>query len=168
MGAAGGERIPPFGRNDKGLGGMCGVGGCGASGVFCGAGLRWIDGGGRPHAVRGWEKGLGGEEGFAEVAGDDFIGVADGCEVGAGVPAEEYIDVGRYTFELGRGERFQQVGLEQGRDAGRVHEEEIVREALAALSGGQRGGWALPAESRFLPLVGMTRGEERAWSRWLE
>jgi hypothetical protein len=31
----------------------------------------------------------GGEEGFAEVAGDDFFRIADGGEVDAGVPAEE-------------------------------------------------------------------------------
>jgi hypothetical protein len=39
-----------------------------------------------------------GEEGFAEVAGDDFFLVADGGEVDASVPAEEYIDVRRYAF----------------------------------------------------------------------
>jgi hypothetical protein len=39
----------------------------------------------------------GGEEAFAEVAGDDILGVADGGQVDAGVPAEEYIDVRRYT-----------------------------------------------------------------------
>jgi hypothetical protein len=44
----------------------------------------------------------GGEEGFAEVAGDDFFGIADGGEVNAGVPAEEYIDVRRYTVQLRR------------------------------------------------------------------
>jgi hypothetical protein len=43
----------------------------------------------------------GGEEGFAEVAGDDFFYVADSGEVDAGVPAEEYIDVRRYMLELG-------------------------------------------------------------------
>jgi len=31
----------------------------------------------------------GGEEGFAEVAGDDFLGVTDGGEIDAGVLAEE-------------------------------------------------------------------------------
>ena len=31
----------------------------------------------------------GGEEGFAEVAGDDFFWIADGGEVDAGVPVEE-------------------------------------------------------------------------------
>jgi hypothetical protein len=39
----------------------------------------------------------GGEQAFAEVAGDDILGVADGGQVDAGVPAEEYIDVRRYT-----------------------------------------------------------------------
>ena len=46
----------------------------------------------------------GGEEAFAEVAGDDFFGVADGGEVDAGVPAEEYIDVRRYMMQLGGGQ----------------------------------------------------------------
>jgi hypothetical protein len=42
------------------------------------------------------EQVLGGEETLAEVAGDDFVFVADGGEIGAGVPALEYIDVCRY------------------------------------------------------------------------
>jgi len=37
----------------------------------------------------GLEEVAGGEEGFAEVAGYDFFGLADGGEVDAGVPAEE-------------------------------------------------------------------------------
>ena len=43
----------------------------------------------------------GGEEGFAEVAGDYFFWIPDGGEVDAGVPVEEYIDVRRYMLELG-------------------------------------------------------------------
>jgi hypothetical protein len=35
------------------------------------------------------------------VAGDDFFFVADGGEVDARVPAEEYIDVHRYMLKLG-------------------------------------------------------------------
>jgi hypothetical protein len=46
----------------------------------------------------------GGEEGFAEVAGDDFFTVANGGEVDAGVPAAQYIDVRRYMLELDGGE----------------------------------------------------------------
>jgi hypothetical protein len=46
----------------------------------------------------------GGEEGFAEVAGDDFFTVANGGEVDAGIPAAQYIDVRRYMLELGGGE----------------------------------------------------------------
>ena len=42
----------------------------------------------------------GGEEALAEVAGDDIFLVADGGEVDAGVPAEEYIDVSRYIMQL--------------------------------------------------------------------
>jgi len=41
----------------------------------------------RPHAIR--EEMAGGEEGFAEVAGDDFFGVADRGEVDMGVPVEK-------------------------------------------------------------------------------
>jgi hypothetical protein len=43
----------------------------------------------------------GGEEGLAEVAGDDVFGVADGGQVDAGVPAQKYIDVRRYMLQLG-------------------------------------------------------------------
>jgi hypothetical protein len=45
------------------------------------------------------EEAAGGEEAFSEVAGDDSFFGADGGEVDAGVPAEEYIDVRRYTAE---------------------------------------------------------------------
>ena len=54
--------------------------------------------------VADWEQVAGGEEAFAEVAGDDVFRVADGGEVDTGVPAQEYIDVRRYTLELCRGE----------------------------------------------------------------
>ena len=40
----------------------------------------------------------GGEEAFAEVAADDLFGVADGGEVGTGVPLEEEVEV---SGELG-------------------------------------------------------------------
>src|SRR5258708_2945072 len=50
------------------------------------------------------EQVAGGEEGFGEVAGDYFFWIADGGQVDAGVPVEEYIDVRRYTSELGRGQ----------------------------------------------------------------
>ena len=49
------------------------------------------------------EKMAGREETLAEVPGDDFFFVADGGEVDTSVPALEYIDVRRYTLELGRG-----------------------------------------------------------------
>jgi len=57
-----------------------------------------------------------GEEGFAEVAGDDLVWVADGGEVDAGVPAEEYIDVRRYKLQVGHREplRFAQGRLKTG------------------------------------------------------
>jgi hypothetical protein len=42
------------------------------------------------------------------VAGDDLFGVANGCEIDAGIPAEEYIDVHidghRYTLQLSWGQ----------------------------------------------------------------
>jgi hypothetical protein len=55
----------------------------------------------------------GGEEGFAEVAGDDFFFVADRGEVDAGIPVLEYIDVRRYMLELDGGEdsRFPSTSL---------------------------------------------------------
>jgi hypothetical protein len=43
----------------------------------------------RGHGGRAGEEVAGGEEAFAEVAGDDLFGIADGGEVDAGVPAEE-------------------------------------------------------------------------------
>src|SRR5579864_17621 len=42
----------------------------------------------------------GGEEALAEVASHDLVGVANGSEVDAGVPADKYIDVCRYTLKL--------------------------------------------------------------------
>jgi len=96
----------------------------------------------RGHGGRRREKIAGGEEALAEVAGYDFFGVADGGEVDAGIPAEEYIDVRRYTMQLGGGQdcrflsgfrRFgmttalrdcdwgAEEGVEQLGDAGRVH-----------------------------------------------
>jgi hypothetical protein len=46
------------------------------------------------------EQVTGGEEGFAKVARHDVFGIADGGEVDAGIPAQEYIDVCRYMLEL--------------------------------------------------------------------
>jgi len=43
----------------------------------------------RGHGINLREEVASGEEGFAEVAGDDFFWIADGGEVDAGVPAEE-------------------------------------------------------------------------------
>jgi hypothetical protein len=57
----------------------------------------------RGHREHRGEEVAGGEEALAEVAGDDFFGVADGGEVDAGVPAEEYIDVCRYMVEVDGG-----------------------------------------------------------------
>ena len=60
----------------------------------------WRRGCGRIWTDRVGEKVAGGEQGFSEVAGDDFLRPADGGEVDAGVPAEQYIDVCRYLFQL--------------------------------------------------------------------
>ena len=46
------------------------------------------------------EEVAGGEEAFAEVAGHDLFGVADGGEIDAGVPSLEYIDICRYTIQV--------------------------------------------------------------------
>jgi len=55
----------------------------------------------------------GGEEAFAEVAGDDFVWIADGGEVDPSVPVLEYIDVRRYSLQLIGGEGiFSQEGFE--------------------------------------------------------
>src|SRR5579863_167004 len=54
----------------------------------------------RGHGGRGGEQLAGGEEGLAEVAADDVFWVADGGEVDAGIPVEEYIDVRRYMLQL--------------------------------------------------------------------
>ena len=56
-------------------------------GGACGTVLTCAGGGAYAYMSR--QQGLGSEERFAEVAGDDGFGVADGGEVGAGVPAEK-------------------------------------------------------------------------------
>ena len=61
-------------------------------------------GGHRGHGVNLREQVAGSEEGFAEMAGDNFFFVANRGEIDAGVPAEKYIDVRRYMFELDFGE----------------------------------------------------------------
>jgi hypothetical protein len=83
----------------------------------------------------GGEEMAGSKEGFAEVAGDYFFWIADGGEVDAGAPVEEYIDVRRYTMELSLGEHSRllvaalpemtrrEEGLEQFGDAGGLHGE---------------------------------------------
>jgi hypothetical protein len=60
--------------------------------------------GGCPYIQTTRKQAAGGEEAFAEVAGDDIFGVADGGEVDVSVPLEEYIDVRRYILQL-RGEQ---------------------------------------------------------------
>ena len=63
----------------------------------------------------------GEEEGFAEVAGNDLVRVADSGEVGAGVPAQQKIDVRRYLIELGGSEGTVEKWAKEGGDAGGVH-----------------------------------------------
>jgi hypothetical protein len=75
--------------------------------------LSW-GGGACCRSERDWRWGVGweetrlemdaGEEGLAEVALDDFFGVADGGEVGAGVPLEEEIEIGGELGVEGSGE----------------------------------------------------------------
>ncbi len=55
----------------------------------------------------------GGEEALAEVAADDLFGVADGGQVGAGVPLEQEIEI--------KGE----LGAERGRGCGEIRGEEV-------------------------------------------
>src|SRR5208282_6180312 len=90
---------PEFDRNSREAGAGAEVGEADS-----GASLRRTAGGGCPHRSSGGEEVTRGEEGFAEVAGDDFFGVADGGEVDAGIPADEYIDVCRYMLQLGGGQ----------------------------------------------------------------
>ncbi len=64
-----------------------------------------------------WAYVLGGEEAFAEVAADDLFGVANGGEVGAGVPFEEEIEVeGELGEDFGRDGR--EVRGQEGLDCG--------------------------------------------------
>lgn len=56
--------------------------------------------GNRGHRGTQWKQNTGGEEAFAEVAGDDCFGITDGGQIHARVPAKEYIDVRRYMFEV--------------------------------------------------------------------
>jgi hypothetical protein len=61
-----------------------------------GAGAEVQEGGGVEVEV------TGGEEAFTEVALDDLFRLADGCEVGAGVPLKEKVEV---SGELGKESR---------------------------------------------------------------
>jgi len=45
----------------------------------------------------------GGEQGLAEVASDNLFGIANGSQVDAEIPANQYIDIRRYMFQLGMG-----------------------------------------------------------------
>jgi hypothetical protein len=60
-----------------------------------------------------WVEVTGGEEAFSEVATDNFLGVADGGEVGTGVPLEEKIEVNGELRKEGGG-NFGQIGSEEG------------------------------------------------------
>ena len=51
--------------------------------------LNWTGGDARRYIEKkGGKKMAGGEQGFAEVASDDFFRLADGGEVDAGIPAD--------------------------------------------------------------------------------
>lgn len=103
----GGLFVLGFGQGDVGLGVKEGDGEAGEAG----SGAQVEEGG------RGAEV-LGGEEAFSEVAANDLLRVADGSEVGTGVPLEEEIEVGgeagHEVFWRGDG----QVGGEEGGDLG--------------------------------------------------
>jgi hypothetical protein len=58
---------------------------------------------------------LSGEEAFAEVAADDLFGIADGGEIGAGVPLEEEMEVSRELRKQGGG-RIREIRNEEGCD----------------------------------------------------
>ena len=138
---------PEFDRNpgEAGAGAEVGKADSGAS-------LRWTAPsaplraglGGCPDMSGDGEQMTGGEEGFAEVAGDYFFWIADGGEVDAGVPAEEYIDVRRYMFvECVVGREPLVVGilqerLEQFGDAGGVHVESDCRQHRLSGARGRR------------------------------
>ena len=92
----------------------------------------------------------GGEEGFSEVAGEDFFGIADSGEVDACVPAQEQIEVGgdvavksvvcRLSVVVGA----RCEGLEQRGDLGEVHGKSDCRrrrENLKSQSAGRVCGW---------------------------
>ena len=51
-----------------------------------------------------WKQVTGGENRFSEVAAYDFFRLAYAREIHAGIPAEQYIDVCRYIYQLGRGQ----------------------------------------------------------------
>jgi len=63
----------------------------------------------------------GSEKRFAEMTGDDLLGLAHRCEVHAGVPAEQYIDVHRYILQLGFGEWNREEWLQQFGDTIGLH-----------------------------------------------
>jgi hypothetical protein len=56
------------------------------------------------HMSSGGKEMAGGEERFAEVAGDDLFWIADGGKVDASIPMQQYIDICRYIFELSSGQ----------------------------------------------------------------
>jgi hypothetical protein len=64
----------------------------------------------------------GSEKRFAEMTGDDLLGLAHRSEVYAGVPAEQYIDVRRYSLQLGFDEGNRKEWLQQFGDAVGLHE----------------------------------------------
>ena len=76
-----------------------------------------------PGAGRGgWEKVAGGKQGFAEVAGDDLLGVADGGEVNTSVPAQQKVEIGRDLLKQDGLKGRVQKWLEELGDADAVHE----------------------------------------------
>jgi hypothetical protein len=74
------------------------------AGTYVGDRLRsFYHGGHRAQGGRLGDQVAGGEKALAEVAGDDGIWAADGCQVDARIPAKKYIDVRRYILQLSGG-----------------------------------------------------------------
>jgi len=78
----------------------------------------------------GGEEMAGGEEGFAEVAAQDGVGITDGGEIDADIPAQEQVHICRHLSELGFVQGGGQKGLEELRDAGAVHGTVMIVAAL--------------------------------------
>jgi hypothetical protein len=96
----------------------------------------------------------GGEKRFAEMPGNNLLGLAHRSEVYAGVPAEQYIDVRRYILQLGFGERNRKEWLEEFGDAIGPHGIADFRLPIADWLAGRQhlmiGNWRIGTEQLAL------------------